>query len=154
VKGYLVDANHVQAHFERVASFMSKVRSVPVSDLLWLCATTLGEIQAGHEMSTTTNEQRRREFDKFVIDQYQHVVLEVGSSTPMYYAWIMGRVWNKHRPANHRIGTDTHLVSLGVDVNDVWLVATAWEHGLIVLTHDKMPCIREAAPEVRFDCWI
>ena len=36
-------------------------------------------------------------------------------------------------------------MSLGVDINDVWMVATASERNLTVLTQDKMACIREAA---------
>lgn len=154
MRGYLVDVNHIQAHFDKSAAFFARLRSVPASDLLSLCAVSLGEIRAGHEMSTTTNEQRRHDFETFVIDQYLHVSLEVTASTTSYYASIMGRVWGKHKPANSRIGTDSHLLSLGIDINDVWLVASAWEHGLIVLTHDKMRFIREAVPEVQFDSWI
>jgi len=154
VKGYLVDVNHVQAHFEKNAAFMSRIRKCPPHDLMQLSAVTFGEIHAGHGMTLTSNRQRRLDFDKFVIEEYLHLVVDITASTRLYYGSLMGRIWSKHTPSRSRIGTDAHLVSLGVNLNDVWLVANAWEHGLIVLTHDKMSCIREASPEVVFDCWI
>lgn len=50
--------------------------------------------------------------------------------------------------------TERHLLDLGVDINDVWAVAVAWEHGLIFVTEDKMACIREAVgSDVQFECW-
>ena len=154
MRGYLIDVNHVQAHFSKNEAFMSKIRVVPPQDLMRLSAITLGEITAGHEMNTTTDKLRRGEFEKFVVNEYLLYVMNVTATTQTYYGKIMGRIWKKSAPTNRRIGTDTHLASLGVNLNDVWLVASAWEHGLVVLTQDKMQCIRDASPEVQFDCWV
>jgi predicted nucleic acid-binding protein len=46
------------------------------------------------------------------------------------------------------------LSDLGVDVNDVWIVAVAWEHNLTLLTNDRMPVLREVVGnDVEFDSW-
>ena len=80
---------------------------------------------------------------------------EALSTTKAVYRDINGRIWKKHTPANFKIKTERHLVNLGVDINDVWIVAVAWKHGLVFVTTDKMTCIKEAvSKEVQFGCWI
>ena len=67
---------------------------------------------------------------------------------------LLGRIWQARTPASPDVKTDAHLVSLGVDINDIWLVAVAWEHGLAVVTTDKMRVIREAVGvDVAFENW-
>jgi predicted nucleic acid-binding protein len=106
-------------------------------------------------MSLSTDQKRRDDYAKFVIDEYLHNTLEVTASTRVCYASIIGRIWQRHPPASKDTKTERHLVGCGVDVNDLWLVAAAWEHGLIVLTEDAMSWIREAVGrDVVFDCWI
>jgi predicted nucleic acid-binding protein len=155
VRGYLLDLNHVAAHFRKHPPFMERFRLVP-HDAQWrVCSITLGEIEASHQMSISTNQVQRDKYARFVIDEYAYNAVDITASTKGYYASIIGRIWQNHKPANNKIGTERHLVDHGVDVNDVWLVSSAWEHGLIVLTTDTMPCIREAVgPEVNFECWI
>jgi predicted nucleic acid-binding protein len=135
---------------------MEKYREVP-ADWQWrIAATTLGELQASHLMSTSSNQSRRDEYSAFVVEEYSHNVIQIGASTAFYFAEVIGRIWHKHPPPSDKTRTDRHLLDCGVDINDVWLVATAFEHGLIVLTTDKMPCIREilTEQEVRFECWL
>ena len=156
MRGYLLDVNHIEAHFRKHPPFMERYRLVP-HDAQWrICSTTLGEIEAGHEMSSSTNQQRRDDYAAFIIEEYLHNALDVTASTRGYYASIVGRIWKKHPPsASKDTRTERHLVDLGIDVNDVWLVSAAWEHGLTVLTRDAMSCIREAVgSDVQFDCWI
>lgn len=154
MNGYLLDANHVSAHFNSVPSFMAKVRLVP-TDVQWrVCSITLGEIEASHQMSLSTNQLRRDDYAAFVIEQYAYNALEITASTRTYYASIIGRIWKKRPPANSRTKTEKHLVACGVDINDVWMVSAAWEHGLILLTSDAMTCVREVVPEVQVQCWI
>jgi predicted nucleic acid-binding protein len=154
VRGYLVDVNHVRAHFDGNPSFMARLRDTPPDTLLRVCAVTLGEIQAGHVMSTSTNLQRRDDYERFIIETYHYVTLPILVPTCISYAQIVGGIWKQHPPKGG-VQTERHLVDLGVDINDVWLVASALEHGLTVLTTDAMTCIKEAVgATVIFDCWI
>lgn len=154
MRGYLLDVNHIRAHYENRPEFMVKLRCVPIDNQWRICAVTLGEIFAGHLMSTSTNELRRSAYTKFVIAEYLHHVIEITATTRQAYAEILGGIWRKHRPVNSKTRTDDHLVRLGVDINDVWMAASALEHGLILLTSDEMSCIREAAPDLRFESWV
>jgi predicted nucleic acid-binding protein len=154
VRGYLLDVNHVEAFFRKELKFIQKVNTIPTENLLWLCSITLGEIEAGHSMTQTTDQQRRDKYIEFVNETFGHVILEITEHTRIYYAEIMGRIWQNHPPPPGR-RTERHLVELGVDINDVWAVAAAWEHGLIFVTDDKMKCIKEAVKGiVEFDCWL
>lgn len=154
MRGYLLDANHVSAHFEEKPGFMEKLRAIPVDTQWRVCAITLGEIEASHQMSISTNQRRRNDYAAFVIEQYAYNTLEITASSRVYYASIIARIWQRHRPTSKKTRTEAHLIERGVDINDVWLVSSAWEHGLILLTEDAMTCIRDVVPEVQFECWI
>lgn len=154
VRGYLVDANHVTAWETANATFMAKLNQKPPECLIYVSAITFGEIQWGLAVTTSTDTARRKQFDAFVARELWHFVLDVSAPVALAYADILARLWRAHPPAKADTKTDAHLVSLGVDVNDVWLVATAKERNLTVLTQDKMTHVRGVVPEVTFECWI
>jgi predicted nucleic acid-binding protein len=66
----------------------------------------------------------------------------------------MSRIWKRHSPSRGSISTDLHLANLGLNINDVWIMAVAWEHGLIMATTDKMERIRESVSEVEWENWL
>lgn len=154
MRGYLLDDNHVGAFIREEPGIMAKARATPPEHLVWICNITLGEIEAGHRgMSQTTDQRKRDEFIRLVNEKFEGFKWEVSEHTPAYYGEIMGRIWQNH-PPKPGVKTERHLLDLGVDINDVWAVAVAWEHGLTFLTDDKMACIREAvAGHVEFGCW-
>jgi len=119
---------------------------------MWISAIALGEIQFGLSNSTT-DVLRRREFEQFIARVVRHQVKEITASTCFCYADILRRLWDKYPPPSD-MPKEAYLVTLGVDINDVWIVASAWEYGLTLLTQDKMLRIREVVPEVTFECWI
>jgi predicted nucleic acid-binding protein len=80
--------------------------------------------------------------------------VSISDATESYYGQIIGRIWKQTPPAKPSISTDAHLVNLGVNINDVWIVASAWEHGLILLTADKMACIKAVVAEVTWENWL
>jgi predicted nucleic acid-binding protein len=156
VPGYLLDNNHVQPLWQKQQKFLARIGAETDKTILRVCTVTLGEIAAGHQMSQTTNQRVRDEYTAWVNAVLLPYALTVSTSTGLYYANIVGRIWKKHPPTTGKIKTEAHLVSLGVDVNDVWTCAVAWEHGLTLLTQDAMGCIREVvdSSELAFDCWI
>ena len=133
---------------------MARLRMVPPERLIFICSVTLGEIEAGHAMTETTDQDRRDEYDTFVVKELLPYCLDVTQTTRFAYATIMGRLFRANPPTNPRSRTDLHLVSLGVDMNDVWMCAVAFEHGLTLLTNDKMARIRTAVPEMAVEDWI
>ncbi len=66
----------------------------------------------------------------------------------------MERIWRNHPPQRGK-ETEKYLVENGVDINDVWFVACAWEHNIIAITHDEMKWIKEAVgTDVQFADWL
>lgn len=153
MSGYLLDTNHVTALASRNQKILQKVQSLPVNTQLRACTITLGEVEAGNLITTTTDQQKRNQCTAFINATFLPNALPVSTSTRIYYAQIISRIWQKHSPPKGSVQTESHLVSLGVNINDVWIVAVAWEHGLTFVTTDKMQCIRDVVPEVQGENW-
>ena len=77
MKAYLLDTNHVGYVFERHQSVMSRLRSLPPETPLRASVISLGEIEAGHRITETTEHQRRDEFDRFVFQEFRPHALPV-----------------------------------------------------------------------------
>ena len=132
---------------------MAKLLALPTDTQIRVCTITLGELQAGHELTVTTDQSRRDEVTAFIQATFVPNALPISHSTGYYYAQIMARIWRRHPPAKNKTSTDLHLAMLGVNINDVWIVASAWEHGLTLLTNDAMSCIKPDVPEVNWEDW-
>jgi tRNA(fMet)-specific endonuclease VapC len=153
VTGYLMDTNHVTAWEADNPNLLAKIQSLPRNTLIYTSAITLGEISAGHEM-TSGDAHRRHVVKQFLNIYVIPYTLPISYSAEFYYGQIMGRLWKRTSPPKANISTDSHLVNtLGINVNDVWIVASASEHGLILLTTDSMTAIKTVTPEVRFENW-
>jgi predicted nucleic acid-binding protein len=151
-----MDTNHVTAWEARNPTLIAKLEALPKNDLVYACAITLGEMEAGHEM-TSGDLARRHQVGQFLNLHVLPQAIPITLYTRTYYGDIMGRLWRRTPPAKPSVSTDSHLVNtLGVNVNDVWIVACAWEHGFILLTTDAMTAIRAVltAKEVTFDNWL
>mgnify|MGYP003580169682 CR=1 FL=1 len=132
-----------------------RLRSIPPESLIRVCTITLGEVEAGHLINPTTDQDPRNEIERLLNEELLGYELEISASTRFDYAFILSRIWQLHPPGSKKTGTEEHLRRLGVDINDVWVVAVAREHNLTLVTQDSMSCIREAVgPEVRFECWL
>lgn len=152
MNGYLMDTNHVTAWEAQVPALVAKLQALPANTRVCTCAITLGEIAQGHEM-TNGDLQRRHQVKQFLNIWVNPYVVKLSDTTGAYYGQIIGRIWKRTSPASKKISTDEHLVKQGVNINDVWIVACAWEHGLTLLTTDGMTAIRNVTPEVTFDNW-
>jgi predicted nucleic acid-binding protein len=153
VNGYLMDTNHVTEWEAGNQSPIAKVKSLPNSDLIFTSAITLGEISAGHQM-TAGDPQRHHRVKQFLNVYLIPAEVSITHYTESYYGRILGRIWKQTPPARSNISTDAHLVSLGVNINDVWIVAAAWEHGLVLPTADAMSSIKAVVPEVTWENWL
>jgi len=154
VRGYLLDANHVSGYHSQNPGFVQRLRDVPHETQLRVCTITLGEIEAGSRITVSTDLARRNDYLTFVLANFHHHAIEVAVTTRSYYADAVERIWRKHPPPNAKKRTEVHLVELGVDINDLWIFAVAWEHGLTLLTSDQMAVIHSCVPEVRVDNWL
>jgi len=153
VKGYLLDTNHVAALCNRSPKIVAQVSSLPADSQFRACTISLGEFEFGNRATQTTDQPKRDAATAFLNQEFLPNALPISTSTRIYYAEIIARIWKQQTPVSGKRKTERHLVELGVDTNDVWIAAVAWEHGLILVTSDKMECIRSVVPELQWDCW-
>jgi predicted nucleic acid-binding protein len=161
LNGFLLDTNHLCGYFARDARFLARLESqVPERRIFWVSAISLGEIEAGYLTTKhdVTVENRFRSFiaKEFVIRPERNFVLPIDENSRQDYGEIVGRILNKHPGRNPKEATEAFLNGLGVDINDVWIFATARKHNLTLLTSDKMDAIRDVVPdtEVKVDNWL
>jgi predicted nucleic acid-binding protein len=149
----MLDSNHVKARIAELPAFMNRLRMRPEDrNYLKVSAVTIAELELGDLITTTTEPDKRLIHQGFVISHLHPYVLEVTRHTASNYAAIMARIKKKY--PSHDSHTQAGLAKNGVGINDAWIVASAWEHNLILLTTDKMTEIREAVEDdVEFDNW-
>ena len=145
MKAFLLDTNHVARLFEEHERVMARLGSLPPDTQIRASVISLGEIEAAHRITETTDQQRRDEFDRFVALKFRPLALTVSPMTRHYYADLIEGIWQRKPPSSGRTRTERHLVELGVDVNDIWIAAQAIEHNMILVTEDSMQCIRDSA---------
>jgi predicted nucleic acid-binding protein len=133
---------------------MGHFTACPPEHIIWVCPISLAEIECGLRITTTTDPNRRTACRRFIEENVLDAVRQIETTTRDSYATIMERIWRSHPPASSRVKTQQHLSDLGVDVNDVWITAVALEHGLILLTDDRMAVIRACVPEVTIQNWL
>ena len=95
------------------------VAAVREADAIHLPVVALGEIRAGFE-SGSRREENLRELREF-LGATRVSVLPVGDETAVRYAAIYGALRARGRP---------------VPTNDMWIAASAMEHGVPLLTSD------------------
>jgi predicted nucleic acid-binding protein len=157
LKGYLLDTNHVAAVCRKDRAICAKIEAFPPGTQVRANVITLGEVEAGHRITVTTNQKKRDEYVAELESRFLPEALGITVKTRFAYAEIMGRLWNNHRPPSSKVKTERWLVEkFAVDINDVWSVAVAWEHGLTFVTTDDMEEIRKVISddEVSFECWL
>jgi predicted nucleic acid-binding protein len=139
---------------------MSRLEAVtPEQRIFYASAISIGEIEAGYRITPNHDPQIEADFRKFIRTEFLEpvtFVLPVDENTKTHYADIVGRICNAHPGRNPRQRTEAFLNTHGVDINDVWIVATAWDHKLTLLTHDSMSEIRKVVTsgEVLVDDWL
>jgi predicted nucleic acid-binding protein len=157
LKGYLLDTNHVAAVCRKDPAIIRKLDAFPPGTQIRTNVITLGEVEAAHLIIPTTDQKKRDEYTAELNKRFLPEALGITVTTRFTYAKIISRLWQKHPPPNRKKKTERHLVEqFVVDINDVWSVAIAWEHGFTFVTQDKMEHIREviSETEVPFECWL
>ncbi|MEO1235521.1 MAG: PIN domain-containing protein [Planctomycetota bacterium] len=152
---YLLDNNHIQAIFDRSSAAIQRLNSLNGWDSYGTSVIILGEIHAGHGMTVSTNPTRRAEYEEFIEKEFVPNATPITETTRFYYGEIMESLWKQQPPRASKTTTDEHLVSLGININDVWIAASSVEHNFVLVTQDRMQSIRDAVGDrLGFDCWI
>ncbi len=167
--GYLIDTQTISYWFDETSEEYPSVQAaaeVRRSDdaPLYISAISLGEIHYGHAAEPAGAGPVRESFLEFVRDKLPQV-LSVSRHTAEPYGRIRAILFEMFGPKSRKskkkraeeLCDPTTGRELGIDENDLWIVAQAAERNLVLVTHDKMVRIRKALQEseigVRIDDW-
>ncbi len=167
--GYLIDTQTISYWFDGASGRYPSVQAAAEARRspdapLYISAISLGEIQYGHAVHPTGAGPVRESFRKFVREKFPQV-LRVSRHTAEPYGQIRATLFDKLGPKSRKSKREraeelcdpTTGRELGIDENDLWIVAQAAERNLVLVTHDKMVHIREALQEsetgVRIEDW-
>jgi tRNA(fMet)-specific endonuclease VapC len=117
VKPILLDTNAYVAFRRGDPAAVAVLRRAPE---IALCPTVLGELLAGFTCGSHNARNRRSLADFLVRPRVR--VLEVDTSTAEHYASVFALLRRKGRP---------------VPTNDIWIAATALQHGYAVYSLDE-----------------
>jgi len=115
--GLLIDTNVYAAFKRNHASVVEELQRAPE---IVLCPIVLGELRGGFALGSRER-QNLRELDDF-IDGSRVRLASVTDRTSVFYARIYAALRRTARP---------------IPANDLWVAASAMEHGLVLLTFDR-----------------
>lgn len=117
MKRVIIDTNFYAAfkrNEEEAVGFLRKVEYIGVSSVI------LGELLASFRCGNR-EKQNRAELDQF-IDSARVELISLDDETAEFYAQIFAELRKKGRP---------------IPSNDIWLAASALQHGLALATYDE-----------------
>ncbi len=158
MRGYLLDTNIVSYWFlpgtPQNCSVVAHIGGLDAGTPLRVSAVTLGEIEYGHRVVSTTDSSKQAQFNHFVQEQLPRA-LNVRGTTRIYYGQIRARLFKKYSPQQGRralrpeqLVDPVTATTLGVQENDLWIAAQAAEYNLVLVTHDRMTRLREVVSDI------
>lgn len=164
---YLVDTNiagliaqvNSKSSDPRVEIIKSKLESLPQGSKVFFSVITLGEVAYGLELVDNQNSVAIKEILDFLKSQ---MILEINSEIATEnYSKVRARLFEKYGPRERKGKKKrveewmdlTTSKALGIQENDLWIVATALHYNLILVTADKMNRLSEIS-DVVINNWL
>lgn len=160
VDGYLLDTNHVRYWYDKHPRVVGHLSKLDPETPLRVSVITLGEMEYGHKVASPSGATViQSEFKQFVATALP-IVIPVSTSTTPHYGEIRARLFEKFAPRKKRSGlrpeqlvNPTTGLLLGIQENDIWLSAQAWERNLVLVTNDSLSHIAQVVPEIKLENW-
>jgi predicted nucleic acid-binding protein len=175
VTHYLLDTNiwaywfNKEKHPKYAANIEARVKELTISaetgardcDRIAISVITWGEIDYGYNVMTSKERSREAPFRSFIAAQSSWMV-PFDKYTAAAYGKLRAKLFEKFGPKEWkrkglRPSQVTHPVppcDLGIDENDLWIVAQAIRYGLTLVTNDKMASIKTVTgTTLRIENW-
>jgi tRNA(fMet)-specific endonuclease VapC len=147
VSGFLFDTNVVRRWYAKNASTETHVRGLKSTTPLhiYVSCVTMGEIEFGHLSPAATDQAKQAHFRRWIRETFEIPQLPVTDGSAIEYAKFRRRLFSKFTKKGKypELREDKLGEKIGIDENDLWLVAQACERNLTFVTHDKMEKIVE-----------
>jgi len=128
---------------------------------IYLSAVTLGELQYGFDVLSQHEKQELGNVIEFVHGQGPTIV-DINRHVAREYGRIRAKLFEQFAPNDKKrkglrpeqLCDPVTSLELGIQENDLWIVAQAITYGLILVTNDKLNQIREVVgDELYIENW-
>ena len=154
-EGYLLDTSVASSSWDmgspRHGEVVLRLNNLRAG-FVFVSAVSLGEVEYGL-VTAPKIDQTRQETVRAAMLSYR--VRNVDQHTAKIYGEIRGNLFRKYSPRNRRgrltrkrveeLTERTTGQELGIQENDIWILSTAMQHNLILITWDRMRRLVEAA---------
>lgn len=149
MRGYLLDTsiiiNWYDRNKEHHQAVTDRISALDPQSFLCISAVSWGEMEYGHRAiadSDTPDQIARNAF----VDRELPVCIDVQKSTSIYYGQIRARLFKKYAPREKKakglrpeqLTDPVSSLQLGIQENDLWIAAQAFERHLVLATIDKL----------------
>lgn len=153
MRGYLLDTNIIiYWHNPKAPEHDSVTESVAALDAnsyLYMSAISWGEMEYGHRAVSDVDSPEQTARNAFVERELPYVI-DVRRTTSLYYGQLRARLFNRYAPQRKRrkglrpeqLADPVTALELGIQENDLWIAAQAFEHNLVLVAGDKLDRIQ------------
>lgn len=168
VPSYLIDTQTIRYWFDHKAeqykAVNNAVEKLNPRSVLYVSSISLGEIEYGHCIAPSQDKKAHDSFREFIRTRLPQI-LPISGHTVEPYAHVRACLVEKCAPKDgwgktKRAEQLCHPLSakaLGIQENDLWLIAQAIERNLVLVTNDAMRKLQDAVQDsrftVRFENW-
>jgi tRNA(fMet)-specific endonuclease VapC len=155
--GYLFDTNIWSYAFEQATFVTDKIQKLENSQI-YLSAVVWGEVIFGAKTNPRFPFDEYRKFihkDKpLILPIDKHVAEVFGDLKAKIFEKKSAKVFRANSGRKNLLKNPMPAKDMGVDENDLWLVAQALAYNLILITNDRMRTILQLAPKkLKHEIW-
>lgn len=134
---------------QNVVARVEEIQRDSPHSLIVISVVTFGEVVYGHARNTSTDLARRAEFEQWLADKFPRP-LRITKAHARIYGELKAVLFRLYPPQNKTRFVDRCFdkvsgSELGIDDNDLWIAAQAFEQNFVLVSDDKMNRIRTAA---------
>lgn len=115
-----------------------------VTGQLYLSSVTVGEVETGHAGVGQKDKTKQAEFRKWMKLTFGPRLVVIDKSVGETYGLLKAKCCAKYKKTKPELWVSTSGFSLGIQENDLWLVAQAMTFDLTFITTDAMCQIKKA----------
>lgn len=166
MKVYLLDTNIASAlwdigdkHNQQALNFVRTAATR--GDHIYISRIVVAEIEYGYALYASLNQPRRDKADAAM--RAFKSIKEVGVGTTMHYANIRAELFRLFAPRTakgkiknvrpEQLVDKTTALELGIQENDLWMVAVAVEYNMTFVSDDNISRIKDAWPALDLVKW-
>lgn len=153
---YLFDTNIWSKWFKNDPSVIDKIDRLDKTSRLFLSAIVWGEVTYGAKVNKTFD---LKSYNKFIHHHSEPILLPIDKHVAEVYGELRASLFEKYssKGKNKRpeqLIDPATATEIGIDENDLWLVAQAITHNMTLVTNDKMHRIFSVTPkELKYEIW-